>query len=63
MISQGIEATLALELENMMANNAFEKEGFQRLFAKFISQEGQDDVVWNNIEKPLEDSVSKVFSL
>ena len=61
MISQGIEATLALELENVMANNAFEKEAFQRLFTKFISQEGQDNIVWNNIEKPLEDSVSIQF--
>ena len=61
MISQGVEATLALELENVMENNAFEKEAFKRLFSKFISQEGQDNVVWNNIEKPLHDSVSKQF--
>ena len=51
MISQGIEATLAMELEKMMVNNAFEKEGFQRLFAKFISQEGQENIVWEHIEK------------
>ena len=59
MISQDIEATLAMELEKMMANNFFEKDGFLRLFEKFISQEGQESVVWEDIEKPLHDSVSK----
>ena len=58
-VSQEKESTLALELEKLMVKHSSEKNGFQKLFAKFISQEGKENVVWEDIEKPAQDSVSK----
>ena len=53
--------TMSTELDKLFDNsNLFQKNGFQQLFTKFASQEGQDSVEWNEIKKPPADSVGKI---
>ena len=68
-IKKDVEIALKLELNNLkaMVNNHSigsidapdkELEGFQKLFAKFLSQDSQENIVWEKIEKLPTDSVS-----
>ena len=53
--------TMSTELDKLFDNsNLFQKNGFQQLFTKFVSQEGQDSVEWDEIKKPPADSVGKI---
>ena len=38
-------------------------EGFEKLFTKFLSLKGKDDILWDKIEKLSTDSVSLAFSI
>ena len=54
--------TMSTELDKLFNNsNLFQKNGFQQLFTKFVSQEGQDSVEWDEIKKPPADSVGIIL--
>lgn len=52
-------ASITAELDKLFENsNSFQKNGFQQLFTKYITQDGHESVVWDEIKKPPPDSVS-----
>ena len=52
-------ASITKELEKLFEkSNLFQKNGFQQLFTKYITQDGHESVVWDEIKKPPPDSVS-----
>ena len=52
-------ASINTELDKLFEKcNLFLKNDFQRLFTKYITQDGHESVVWNEIKKPPTDSVS-----
>ena len=54
--------TMSTELDKLFDNsNLFQKNDFQQLFTKFVSQEGQDSVEWDKIKKPPADSVGVIL--
>ena len=54
--------TMSTELDKLFDNsNLFQKNGFQQLFTKFVSKEGQDSVEWDEIKKPPADSVGIIL--
>ena len=58
---EDMATTMSTELDKLFNNsNLFQKNGFQQLFTKFVSQEGQDSVEWDEIKKPPADSVGKI---
>ena len=59
---QDMATTMSTELDKLFEkSNLLQKNGFQQLFTKFASQEGQDSVEWNEIKKPPADSVGKIL--
>ena len=52
MILQDIIMAMDLELNNLDADEPIQIEGFQNLFKKFISNDEQERIVWDQIRKP-----------
>ena len=58
---EDMATTMSTELDKLFEkSNLLQKNGFQQLFTKFVSQEGQDSVEWDEIKKPPADSVGKI---
>ena len=52
-------ALITTELDKLFEKSKlFQKNGFQQLFTKYITQDGHESVVWDEIKKPPPDSVS-----
>ena len=50
--------SMTTDLDKLFENrNSFQKNGFLQLFTKYISQDGQESVEWEEIKKPPPDSV------
>ena len=56
---EDMAASISMELDKLFEkSNLFQKNGFQQLFTKYITQDGHESVVWDEIKKPPPDSVS-----
>ena len=58
MILQDTIMAMDSELNNLDADEPLQLEGFKSLFKKFISNEEQERVVWDQIRKPAQNLVS-----
>ena len=58
MIPQDVMMAMDLELNNLDADESIPIEGFKNLFKKFISNDEQERVVWDQIRKPAQNLVS-----
>ena len=58
MIPQDVMMAMDLELNNLDADDSIPIEGFKNLFKKFISNDEQERVVWDQIRKPAQNLVS-----
>ena len=58
MILQDIIMAMDLELNSLDADESIQIEGFKILFKKFISNDEQERVVWDQIRKPAQNLVS-----
>ena len=58
MILQDMIMAMDLELNSLDADESIQIEGFKILFKKFISNDEQQRVVWDQIRKPAQNLVS-----
>ena len=58
MILQDMIMAMDLELNSLDADESIQIEGFKILFKKFISNDEQERVVWDQIRKPAQNLVS-----
>ena len=61
MIPQDTTISMDLELNNLDADEPIQIEGFRNLFKKFISNDEQERIVWDQIRKPEQNLVSWYF--
>ena len=61
MILQDTIMAMDLELNNLDADEPLQLEGFKSLFKKFISNDEQERIVWDQIRKPEQNLVSWYF--
>ena len=57
-LKQDMETEINLRLDSLMADDSPQKDNFYKLITKFISQDGKENISWEDIKKPSSEMVN-----